>query len=353
MWESGARTAATSREEGEHVGPSRPSRCPGAARADRAASRGSRVPRRAGRGGGVRAARRHVADPAGTAIHPRAGPARLARHGHPDEYGGQGRGYLERFVVTEELLVVGAPVAAHWIAERQIGPSLLRYGTEEQKQAFLPGIAAGRVFFGIGMSEPDSGSDLASVRTRAERSTAAGCSPARRCGPPGRTRRTPSSRSPAPAPLDPAHRHEGLSQFIVDLRAPGSDDPPDLSMGGEHHFNEVHPRRGVRPRRPGARRGRRRLAQVTSELALRAQRPRTLPVDLPAPREPPRRPWTRGACPPTRVSAVTSRASRPCTTCRSPCPRRSRTTRTPTPPLRSSRCSARRARATSPTTSTP
>ena len=59
----------------------------------------------------------------------------------PPEYGGQGRSYLERFVVTEELLVVGAPVAAHWIAERQIGPSLLRYGTEEQKQAFLPGIS--------------------------------------------------------------------------------------------------------------------------------------------------------------------------------------------------------------------
>src|SRR5689334_1989637 len=87
----------------------------------------------------------------------------------PTEYGGQGRTFLERFVVTEELLVVGAPVAAHWIAERQIGPSLLRYGTEEQKQAFLPGISRGELVFGIGMSEPDSGSDLASVRTRAER----------------------------------------------------------------------------------------------------------------------------------------------------------------------------------------
>jgi len=97
----------------------------------------------------------------------------LARRGWlgmviPTEYGGQGRTYLERFVLTEELLVVGAPVAAHWIAERQIGPSLLTYGTEEQKQAFLPGISRGEIVFGIGMSEPDSGSDLASVRTRAE-----------------------------------------------------------------------------------------------------------------------------------------------------------------------------------------
>ncbi len=96
----------------------------------------------------------------------------LARRGWlgiviPTEYGGQGRTYLERFVITEELLVVGAPVAAHWIAERQIGPSLLKYGTEEQKQAFLPGISRGDIVFGIGMSEPDSGSDLARVSTRA------------------------------------------------------------------------------------------------------------------------------------------------------------------------------------------
>lgn len=85
----------------------------------------------------------------------------------PTEYGGHGRTFLERFVVTEELLAVGAPVAAHWIADRQIAPSLLRFGTEEQKQAFLPRIAAGDMYWGgIGMSEPDSGSDLASVRTR-------------------------------------------------------------------------------------------------------------------------------------------------------------------------------------------
>src|SRR5690606_1748614 len=92
----------------------------------------------------------------------------LARRGWlgmviPTTYGGQGRTHLERFVVTEELLVVGAPVAAHWVAERQIGPTLLRFGTEEQKQAFLPRISRGEVVFGIGMSEPDSGSDLASV----------------------------------------------------------------------------------------------------------------------------------------------------------------------------------------------
>ena len=75
----------------------------------------------------------------------------------PKEYGGHGRSFLDRFVVTEELLAAGAPVAAHWIADRQIVPSLLKYGTEEQKQQFLPRIVAGECFFGIGMSEPDSG----------------------------------------------------------------------------------------------------------------------------------------------------------------------------------------------------
>ena len=60
-------------------------------------------------------------------------------------------------------------MAAHWIADRQSGPNLLRYGTEAQRQEILPRIAAGECFFGIGMSEPDAGSDLAAVRTRAER----------------------------------------------------------------------------------------------------------------------------------------------------------------------------------------
>ena len=87
----------------------------------------------------------------------------------PKEYGGHERSAMERYAVTEELLAAGAPVAAHWIADRQSGPNLLRYGTEAQRQAILPRIAAGECYFVIGMSEPDSGSDLASIRTRASR----------------------------------------------------------------------------------------------------------------------------------------------------------------------------------------
>lgn len=156
----------------------------------------------------------------------------------PREYGGSGAGSLARFVVTEELLAAGAPVAAHWIADRQSGPSLLTFGTEEQRRAYLPGIARGEIHFAIGMSEPDSGSDLASVRTRAERADGgwtvngakvwtSGAHLAHamialvRTGPPG-----PS-------------RHEGLTQLIVDLGAPGLEIRPIRLLTGEHHFNEV------------------------------------------------------------------------------------------------------------------
>src|SRR6202451_3055587 len=82
----------------------------------------------------------------------------------PAQYGGPGRGVLERFAITEELLAAGAPVGFHWIADRQVAPSLLRFGTEEQKQAYLPRIAAGECSFAIGMSEPDSGAELATLR---------------------------------------------------------------------------------------------------------------------------------------------------------------------------------------------
>src|SRR5499427_9520426 len=87
----------------------------------------------------------------------------------PKRYGGHERSALERYVVLEEMLAAGAPVSAHWIADRQSGPLLLRFGTEAQRQRFLPAIARGELAFAIGMSEPDSGSDLASIRTRAEK----------------------------------------------------------------------------------------------------------------------------------------------------------------------------------------
>ena len=108
----------------------------------------------------------------------------------PKRYGGHERTFLERYVVLEEMLAAGAPVGAHWVADRQSGPMLLRFGTEAQRERFLPAIVRGELAFAIGMSEPDSGSDLASIRTRAARRTAATSSTAPRCGPRTRTGRT-------------------------------------------------------------------------------------------------------------------------------------------------------------------
>lgn len=158
----------------------------------------------------------------------------------PTGYGGQGRTYLERFVVTEELLVVGAPVAAQWVSERQIGPSLLTYGTEEQKQTYLPDISRGEVIFGIGMSEPDSGSDLASVRTRGEKVDGGWKVTGTKVWTSGAHEADGFFALARTEPLDPKHRHQGLTQFIVDLHAPGVEIRPIISMGGDHHFNEVH-----------------------------------------------------------------------------------------------------------------
>jgi alkylation response protein AidB-like acyl-CoA dehydrogenase len=155
----------------------------------------------------------------------------------PKRYGGHERSALERYVVLEELLAAGAPVGMHWIADRQSGPLLLRAGSEAQRSAVLPRIAAGECGFCIGMSEPDSGSDLASVRTRA--------TPV-----PGGflvngTKLWTSGAHLADYMIlfcrtGPGERHEGTSQLLVDLKhTSGIDIRPVRALSGEHHFNEV------------------------------------------------------------------------------------------------------------------
>ncbi len=157
----------------------------------------------------------------------------------PTSYGGGARPAVERYAVIEELLAVGAPVAAHWIAERQVGPSLLKYGTESQRELLLPRIAAGTCFVAIGMSEPDSGSDLASVRTACRRDVDGNwvlngvklwTSNAHISHYVVVLART--------APLT-EDRHAGLSQFIVDLCLPGITVNPVRILDGGHPFNEV------------------------------------------------------------------------------------------------------------------
>ncbi|WP_211241005.1 acyl-CoA dehydrogenase family protein [Pseudonocardia spinosispora] len=157
----------------------------------------------------------------------------------PTEYGGHGRDALARYVVTEELLAAGAPVAAHWIADRQIGPSLLRFGTETQKQRYLPRIAKGECYFGIGMSEPDSGSDLASVRTKAVRVDGGWQLTGTKVWTSGAHHAHAFFALARSAPVEDGNRHAGLSQFIVELDSPGVEIRPIKLLTGAHHFNEV------------------------------------------------------------------------------------------------------------------
>jgi hypothetical protein len=155
----------------------------------------------------------------------------------PEPYG-RARSALERYVVIEELLAAGAPVAAHWIAERQSGPLILRFGTEEQQQLILPQIAAGECFFCIGMSEPNSGSDLASIRTRAARGDGGWVINGQKVW---TTYAHMSHYMIALVRTGEAgdDRHAGLSQFIVDLKTPGITVRPIRNMIGDEEFNEV------------------------------------------------------------------------------------------------------------------
>ena len=155
----------------------------------------------------------------------------------PKRYGGHARPAMERYIVLEELLAAGASVGAHWIADRQTGPLLLRYGTEAQRLAYLPGMARGELFACIGLSEPGAGSDLAAVRSRAEKV-------------PGGWRINgqklwTSGAHHAHAMLAllrseaGSERQAGLSQFLIAMDTPGISVRPVIDLVGNHDFNEV------------------------------------------------------------------------------------------------------------------
>lgn len=156
----------------------------------------------------------------------------------PKRYGGAELGPFARFVVVEELLSAGAPVAAHWIADRQSAPLILNFGTEAQRQFYLPRICKGEAFFCIGMSEPGSGSDLASVRTRAEQTDKGWLLNGQKIW------TTNAQHSDYMIALvrtsgTPADRHAGLSQIIIDLKAPGVTIRPIVDLTSDAHFCEV------------------------------------------------------------------------------------------------------------------
>ena len=156
----------------------------------------------------------------------------------PKQYGGAGLDPYTRFVIVEEMLSQGAPVAAHWIADRQSGPLINRYGSDAQKEFYLPKICKAEVFFCIGMSEPQSGSDLASIKTKAVKNSEGWLLNGQKVW------TTNAHQSKYMIALvrtsgTSEDRNKGLSQLIVDLTAPGVTVRQIRDLTGDAHFNEV------------------------------------------------------------------------------------------------------------------
>jgi alkylation response protein AidB-like acyl-CoA dehydrogenase len=155
----------------------------------------------------------------------------------PRQFGGGELDAKARLVVTEELLRAGAPVAAHWIADRQIGPAILRHGNADLQREILPGITAADYFFCLGMSEPEAGSDLAAVRTSAKRVIGGW-----RIS--GRKTWTSNAHLATHAYVlartdNRGRKYDGLTEFVVDIDGDGVEVSPIVDMSGEHHFNEL------------------------------------------------------------------------------------------------------------------
>ncbi len=155
----------------------------------------------------------------------------------PKEYGGQGRSHVDRLILTEEMLRYGAPAACHWFGDRQVGGTILSFGSEELKREFLPRIVAGEAYFGLGMSEPGAGSDLASMQTRAVedgdyyvingQKTWASCASYAHYF-------DVYARTDADAP-----RHRGISELIIDAKSPGLSRIPMIDITGTEAWNDV------------------------------------------------------------------------------------------------------------------
>ena len=155
----------------------------------------------------------------------------------PAEFGGAGRPPIERLIVAEELIAAGAPLAATWFADRQIGPTLIAYGTADQQATHLPPILAGEVTWCIGMSEPGAGSDLAALTTRArpdgdhwvitgQKTWTSHGARADLCYLICRT----SAEGPP---------HQGISEIIVPMDTPGIEIRPIRDLTGGEHFCDV------------------------------------------------------------------------------------------------------------------
>ena len=157
----------------------------------------------------------------------------------PKQYGGAEASPFSRYVIIEELLAAGAPVSAHWIADRQSAPLILRFGTEAQRKKYLPPICRGESYFCIGMSEPNSGSDLASIRTTAVRNAGGWVLNGQKVWTTNAQHSHYMIALVRTGDKETSGRHGGMSQFIVDLRTPGISIRPIADLAGGEHFNEV------------------------------------------------------------------------------------------------------------------
>jgi len=155
----------------------------------------------------------------------------------PKEYGGQERSFIDRLIVSEEMLRYGAPAACHWFADRQIGGSILKYGSQEQKTEFLPKIMKGEMYVGLGMSEPEAGSDLASLKTRATEENDCYLVNGQKTWTSGAWFTNYIyllARTDVDAP-----KHRGISEFIVPMDLPGISRIPMIDITGTEAWNDV------------------------------------------------------------------------------------------------------------------
>ena len=155
----------------------------------------------------------------------------------PKEYGGKGRSYIDKLILTGEMLRYGAPAACHWYIDRQVGGAILLYGTEEQKKELLPMLLRGETYTGLGMSEPEAGSDLASLKTRAVEDGDDYVIDGQKVWTSGGDQ---MNWIYLVARTDPdAPKHKGISEFFFESSLPGITVRPLVDMTGGVHFTEV------------------------------------------------------------------------------------------------------------------
>jgi alkylation response protein AidB-like acyl-CoA dehydrogenase len=156
----------------------------------------------------------------------------------PKEYGGADRSYIDRTILMEELMRYQAPLMYHFFGERQMGPSLMHFGNEEQKAEFLPKIINAEISFCLGMSEPGAGSDVAAVKTSALKEGDFYIINGQKTW---TTHAHNADYIWLLAVTDPgAPKYKNLSEFIIDIKAPGVEVRPLYNMIGVHSFNEVY-----------------------------------------------------------------------------------------------------------------